>query len=208
MHFHCTTGHHSAHWHAMAGHGHGYRGWKRRGRGGGPGGGGYRIGKMLGDGDLKLIVLSLLAETPRHGYDIIKALEEKSSGVYSPSPGVVYPTLTFLDEAGYAVSSSEGTKNVYAITTEGNAHLDDNRDAADAILAEIEQVGREISRARTWSDWAEGAPDTPRLAALNKARRRLRALIIDAVEGDDEEQERLTEILNRAADEALGKNAG
>ncbi|TIU21959.1 MAG: PadR family transcriptional regulator, partial [Mesorhizobium sp.] len=65
-------------------------------RGGGRGGPGdmFRAGRMLADGDLKLITLSLLAEAPRHGYDIIKALEERTSGVYSPSPGVVYPTLT------------------------------------------------------------------------------------------------------------------
>src|SRR5262249_28874535 len=61
-----------------------------------------RGGKMLADGDLRLIVLVLLEDGPRHGYDIIKALEEKSSGIYSPSPGVVYPTLTYLEEAGYA----------------------------------------------------------------------------------------------------------
>jgi DNA-binding PadR family transcriptional regulator len=207
MHYQCSDHHHDFR-HAMAGHGHSGRGWGRRHGRGGPGGGGFRIGKMLGDGDLKLIVLALLAEAPRHGYDIIKSLEEKSSGVYSPSPGVVYPTLTFLEEAGYATSVPEGTKKVFSITGEGQTHLDENRDAADAILSQIEEVGRKIARARAWSDWEEGTPDTPALAALNKARRRLRALIIDSIEGTEAEQQRLTEILNRAADEALGKNAG
>ena len=122
MHHHCTSGHHPAQWQAMSGRGHRHRGSGRGRRGGGPDGGDYRIGKMLGDGDLKLIVLALLAENPRHGYDIIKALEEKSSGVYSPSPGVVYPTLTFLEEAGYATAVAEGTKKVYSITEEGSAH--------------------------------------------------------------------------------------
>lgn len=195
----------------MAGHDHGYgghRGWKRRRHRGGPGGGGYRIGKMLGDGDLKLIVLALLAETPRHGYDVIRALEEKSSGVYSPSPGVVYPTLTFLEEAGYATSEAEGTRKVFTITEEGAAHLEEHRETADAILAEIERVGEKIARAHSWADWAEGAPNTPTLADLNKARRRLRALIVDAIEGSEEEQQRLADILNRAADEALGKDRG
>ena len=63
---------------------------------------------MLADGDLRLIVLALLAEQPRHGYDIIKALEERSHGAYSPSPGVVYPTLTYLEEAGYADGHGRG----------------------------------------------------------------------------------------------------
>ncbi len=196
------------HWHA-AGHDESpYRRWRKRRRRGGPGGGGFRIGKMLGDGDLKLIVLALLAEGPRHGYDVIKALEEKSSGIYSPSPGVVYPTLTFLEEAGYATSAAEGTKKVYTISESGEAHLEEHREVAEAILSEIERVGKKMARARAWSDWAEGAPDTPALQALNKARRRLRALIVDAVEGDEEEQVRLTDILNRAADEALGKKDG
>jgi len=74
-----------------------------------------RAGRMLADGDLKLITLSLLAEAPRHGYDIIKALEERTSGIYSPSPGVVYPTLTFLEEAGYAASAADGNKKVFSI---------------------------------------------------------------------------------------------
>src|SRR5882762_4815796 len=63
-----------------------------------------RGGKMLADGDLRLIVLVLLEDGPRHGYDVIKALEERSSGIYSPSPGVVYPTLTYLEEAGYTTA--------------------------------------------------------------------------------------------------------
>ena len=100
---------------------------------GGPGGP-FRAGRMLGDGDLRLIVLALLAEQPRHGYDIIKALEERSHGAYSPSPGVVYPTLTYLEEAGYAAATAEGNKKVYAITDTGRAHLADNRDLADMIL--------------------------------------------------------------------------
>src|SRR5947209_2749977 len=72
-----------------------------------------RGGRMLADGDLRLIVLVLLEDSPRHGYDVIKALEERSGGIYSPSPGVVYPTLTYLEEAGYATAASEGNKRVY-----------------------------------------------------------------------------------------------
>ncbi|MBW8909738.1 MAG: PadR family transcriptional regulator, partial [Mesorhizobium sp.] len=102
----------------FGGRGGGFGPFGHGGRGGGRGGPGdfFRAGRMLADGDLKLITLSLLAEAPRHGYDIIKALEERTSGIYSPSPGVVYPTLTFLEEAGYAVSSSEGNKKVFSIT--------------------------------------------------------------------------------------------
>jgi DNA-binding PadR family transcriptional regulator len=181
-------------------------GWGRGRRMGGPGGGAFRFGKMIADGDLRLVVLALLAEGPRHGYDIIKALETRTSGIYSPSPGVVYPTLTYLEEAGYTAATAEGNKRVYAITDAGRAHLAENREAADDILAAMARMGERMARARAWSEWAEGAPDKPTLAALDKGRRRLRALIADAIEGSEEEQQRLADILNRAADEALGKS--
>jgi DNA-binding PadR family transcriptional regulator len=185
-----------------------------------------RGGKMLADGDLRLIVLVLLEDGPRHGYDIIKALEEKSSGIYSPSPGVVYPTLTYLEEAGYTTATSDGNKRVYAITETGRAYLKENREAADAILKQMAWIGERIARARSWTErggrsdrdgpdaaWSDrarrrGEPESASLAALDKARRRLRALITDAIEGSDEEQARLAGILNRAADEALGKTGG
>src|SRR4029079_16439956 len=106
-----------------------WAGRRRFGRfGGGPGwgpgpqgGGGdwFRVGRMLAQGDLKLLALALIAEQPRHGYELIKLIEEKTSGWYSPSPGVVYPTLTFLEEAGYVTAESEGAKKRYTITEEG-----------------------------------------------------------------------------------------
>ena len=89
---------------------------------------------MLAQGDLKLLALALIAEQPRHGYELIKLIEEKTSGAYSPSPGVVYPTLTFLEEAGYVTAESEGAKKRYAITDEGRAYLEENRDIADMVL--------------------------------------------------------------------------
>jgi DNA-binding PadR family transcriptional regulator len=176
-----------------------------------------RGGKMLADGDLRLIVLVLLEDGPRHGYDIIKALEERSSGIYSPSPGVVYPTLTYLEEAGYTTAAADGNKRVYSITDAGRAYLKENRESADAILKQMAWIGERVSRAREWSErgWGrrgreqEPEPDTPTLAALDKARRRLRALIADAIEaGTPEEQQKLADIINRASDEALGKTGG
>ena len=201
MHRHRSPYHANAPWQFIGRQG---PGWRRGGRG--PGGGGFRIGKMLADGDLRLIVLALLAEAPRHGYEIIKALEEKSSGIYSPSPGVVYPTLTYLEEAGYATSASQANKHIYTITDAGRSHLDEHREAADGLLGEMERFGRKMARARAWYDWAEGGPDKPSLAELDRARRRLRALIADAIEGSDDEQRRMAEILNRAADDILGKH--
>jgi len=105
------------------------------------GGGELRVGRMLAQGDLKLIALALIAEQPRHGYDIIKMLEEKTAGLYAPSPGVVYPTLTFLEEVGYLTSQPEGAKKLYIITAEGSAHLPDNRAIADAVLERLAAFG-------------------------------------------------------------------
>src|SRR5262245_44556909 len=86
-----------------------------------------RAGRMLATGDLRLISLALIAEQPRHGYEIIKLLEDRTAGWYSPSPGIVYPTLTYLEEAGHVTAQSEGAKKLYTITEEGRAHLEENR---------------------------------------------------------------------------------
>src|SRR6516164_2660580 len=110
------------------------------GWGAGPGGGGgsqwFRIGRMLAHGDLKLLALALIAEQPRHGYELIKLIEEKTGGWYSPSPGVVYPTLTFLEEAGYVTAENEGAKKRYTITEEGRVYLEANRDIADMVSSD------------------------------------------------------------------------
>src|SRR5271168_1313539 len=111
---------------------HGWRGHfgPGSGRGGrhGKGGGDFmRARRMLAQGDLKLIALALIAEQPRHGYEIIKLLEDKTAGWYSPSPGIVYPTLTYLEETGYVTAQVEGAKKLYSITPEGRAHLEENR---------------------------------------------------------------------------------
>jgi DNA-binding PadR family transcriptional regulator len=192
----------------FAGRGGGHGGWARGGRGGGRGWGGnaFRVGKMLADGDLRIIVLALLADGPRHGYDIIKALEEKSSGIYSPSPGVVYPTLTYLEEVGYASATSEGNKKVYAITDTGREHLDENRDLADLVLDGIEKFGRKMSQARAWWDNQRKGHGPDRdipgvIEEVNAARRELKAAIAEKLESSEEEQRRVAKILRDAAAE-------
>jgi DNA-binding PadR family transcriptional regulator len=170
---------------------------------------------MLADGDLRLIVLALLADQPRHGYDIIKALEELSSGAYSPSPGVVYPTLTFLEEAGYATATSEGTKKVYAITDTGRAHLAENRELVDSVLAGIDKIGRKVAKMR---DWWEGGGERERdrghrrdrdiegvIPEVNDARRALKAAIAETLDASEDEQRRVAKILQDAAEAIRGK---
>lgn len=98
-------------------------------------------GRMFEQGDLRYVVLRLLEEKPRHGYEIIKALEEKFGGAYAPSPGTVYPTLQLLEDLGYAriIPGSEG-KKVYEITDAGRAHLTENRDTVDSIFDRISKL--------------------------------------------------------------------
>jgi len=86
---------------------------------------------------------TLIAEKPRHGYEIIKEIEEQVAGAYSPSPGVIYPTLTLLEELGYVtVSTGDGAKKLHEITAEGRAFLDANRRAVDALLARMAETSR------------------------------------------------------------------
>src|ERR1700722_6595520 len=114
-------------------------GHHRRGREGGRSG----LGRFFAHGDLRLVILQLIAEKPRHGYELIKAIEEQVGGAYSPSPGVIYPTLTLLEELGQVtVSTGEGGKKLHAITPEGRDHLAAYRPAVDALLARMAEASR------------------------------------------------------------------
>ncbi len=111
-------------------------------------GGNFRIGRMLASGDLRLVALYLIEQQPRHGYDLIKAIEDHSKGFYSPSPGIVYPALTYLEEAGYVISSAEGNKKLYTITDEGRTHLGENREAIQSTLDFLAKAGAGMEQLR------------------------------------------------------------
>ena len=101
---------------------------------------GGRRGRVFDHGDLRLVVLQLIAEKPRHGYEIIKAIEEQVGGAYSPSPGVVYPTLTLLEELGQVTMAEQDGKKLHTITEAGRAALEENRAAVDALQTRMAQV--------------------------------------------------------------------
>jgi len=103
-----------------------------------------RGGRMFEQGDLKLVILRLLDEKPRHGYEIIKELEERSGGRYTPSPGTVYPTLTMLEEMGYAAAAEEGGRKVYSITDEGRKYLAENQVTVDDVFERLSELGASI----------------------------------------------------------------
>ena len=126
----------------MRGHHHHIPGRHGPGHPRGPGGPG-RLGRLFAHGDLRLVILNLIAEKPRHGYEIIKAIEESVGGAYSPSPGTIYPVLTLLEELGHVtVTASEGARKLHAITEQGRLFLEANRPALDMLLARMAEAGR------------------------------------------------------------------
>jgi DNA-binding PadR family transcriptional regulator len=112
------------------GHHGGREGGERHFRGG-------RFARLLEHGDLRMLVLHLINEKPRHGYEIIKAIEDLAGGGYAPSPGVIYPTLTLLEEISQVTSTTEGARKSFAITDAGLEALKANQTAVNAILARI-----------------------------------------------------------------------
>ncbi|APV49489.1 hypothetical protein BWI17_07210 [Betaproteobacteria bacterium GR16-43] len=186
--------------------GRGFGGWGG-GMGGGLDGEGFRWGRKLGSSDLQLILLALLAEKPSHGYELIKALEERSGGFYSPSPGMVYPALTYLEEIGHASVVVEGTKKRYEITPEGIDHLKEHGAMAAAILEQLGRVGAKMQKVREFftgeGDSAEGEREG-RHADMHEARDALKSAIRAKHRCSPEEAERVAAILRRAAEDIIG----
>jgi DNA-binding PadR family transcriptional regulator len=155
-----------------------------------------RAKRIMAQGDLRLIALALIAEQPRHGYEIIKLFEEKTGDWYSPSPGIVYPTLTYLEEAGHVTASAEGSKKLYSITDAGRAYLDANRDVVDAVLDRLTALGERVKR---WRRAVRGERDNrrPLPPLVEAAFDHLRETIGTRLESDAAAEARLVEILAR-----------
>jgi DNA-binding PadR family transcriptional regulator len=202
----------------MHGHGHCHshegkwaagrrRHWRFGGGSGGRHGGGrfgeggedlMRARRMLAQGDLRLVALALIAEAPRHGYEIIKLLEEKTSDWYSPSPGIVYPTLTYLEEAGYVTASTEGSKKLYTITDEGRAYLESNRDLVDVVLDRLAALGERVNRWRR--DARREREDRQPLPPLvESALDHLRDVVTSRLESNSDNESSIVEVLAGAA---------
>lgn len=192
-------------------HDHSHRDHRRefmRGFKGGMFGGGFRTGRKFDAGDLQLIILALLSEQPRHGYELIKVLEERSGGFYVPSPGVIYPALTFLEETGLAEVEVSGTKKLYRITENGQKRVDENRALIEITLAKLSQIGERMAHVKkafggesgdAEDDGAFGrdAPD------LRAAQHLLRSAIRMKFPWTKAEGARIAAILERAAADIL-----
>jgi DNA-binding PadR family transcriptional regulator len=179
-------------------HGYGRFGWWiEEGVGFGPRG--VSAGRKLGSSELQMLILALLEEQPRHGYDLIKELTERTGGFYAPSPGMVYPALTYLEELGHATVESEGNKKLYRITDAGKAELDKNRETVRAMFAQFERVARKMERMRRF--FAGEAVEEDDRSELRAAWHALRAVVRETREASPEAQQRVLDIVKRATDE-------
>ena len=170
----------------------------------GMGGRAFLAGRRLAAGDLRLVLLALLAERASHGYELIKALEERSGGFYTPSPGMVYPALTWLEEMGYASVAAEGAKKLYSITDAGRTCLNENRQSADAMLRQLDYIGRKMGRVREIFGGFEEDEDSD-AQGLGAARRDLRQALREKQGAAADERSRIAQILRDAAARIRGK---
>jgi len=168
-----------------------------RGRFGGPGMFGGRGGpgrRMFGPGDLRIVALALIEQEPRHGYDLIKAIEIMFGGAYAPSPGVVYPTLSMLADEGLIAGVEDGSgKRIFSLTEAGKTWLAENRSAVDGVMQRMALAARLIS--------GEQTPDVVK-EALHTLRQ---AVIMKPGDWSDPETARVVEALMKAVREISGQ---
>ncbi|MBU9547211.1 PadR family transcriptional regulator [Burkholderia multivorans] len=215
-------------WHAIGRHRRGHDPFGGPGGRGGRGGfgdfgdDGMPRGRQFTSDDLQLLLLALLAEQPSHGYELIKALDTRSSGFYSPSPGMVYPALTYLEEVGYVASQAEGNRKRYALTDAGRTHLDAQRERVDTLFARLTHLARKMEfMRRAFAGEASGAgasgADASGGAAQDEAqagwlpefvdaRVALKHALLHKSAASPDEQRRIAAILRRAIAEIEGRS--
>lgn len=177
--------------------GFGRGGMSRGGPGGGghggrgPGGGRGRRG-IFDANDLKLILLGLIAEQPRHGYDLIRAIEDKSGGAYVPSPSMIYPKLTMLADMGFAdehADTASGRK-LFGITAEGAGHLEEHRNALLDAMGRLDILAKRALR-------TDGAP-------IRRAMENLKMALFHRLEKEGADNDTMFDVA-AIIDEAAGK---
>ncbi|WP_163882528.1 PadR family transcriptional regulator [Rhizobium laguerreae] len=181
-----------------------------RGFKGGMFGGDFRMGRKFAAGDLQLVILALLAEQPRHGYELIRILEERSGGFYVPSPGVIYPALTYLEETGLAEVEAKGAKKLYRITEAGRGRVEENRAMILHTFAKLERIGEKMAHVkRVFETDRHGADDgddgdfMQDGGDIRAARMLLRSALRMRYPWSKPEAARIAGILERAATEIL-----
>ncbi len=191
-----------SHFTRFAAGGHGFGKHHSKG-GGGPGWNGLiRRGRKFTAEDLQLLLIGLLAEAPRHGYELIRALEERSNGAYTPSPGMIYPALTHLEDLGHAVVTQDGNRKSYSLSDTGRAYLEANRERVDLAFARIKVFAKEMETVRrALAGESVEAENGGWLVEYVEARRNLRHALRQHIDPSPEEQRRIAVILKRAVAE-------
>jgi DNA-binding PadR family transcriptional regulator len=164
----------------------------------------FTRGRKFEAADLQLVILSILAEHSAHGYELIKTIEERSGGFYTPSPGVIYPALTYLSDIGHASVEQAGTRKLYSITDEGKSHLASNRASVDAMLDTLSRIGGRMDDVRDAFAGVDDA-DAGGSDEIRRARHALRDAIRRKRGCDAHEARRIVGILNRATADILSK---
>ncbi|RKP50678.1 PadR family transcriptional regulator [Trinickia fusca] len=203
-------------WHAIGRHRHrhGNGGPSWGGRGDHGFGDDERLtrGRKFSGEDLQLMLLALIEEAPRHGYELIKALETRSNGFYAPSPGMVYPALTYLEELGYVTVQQEGNRKRYEIAQAGRDYLAAHRDQVDLILAKLSYIAHKMDSVRrayaASDDEGVGHDMSNWHPKLVEARYALKLALLRRADAGEQEQRRIAEILLRAAAEIEGNSSG
>jgi len=166
------------------------------------GGDGFPGGRKLSSADLQLVLLLLLGERPAHGYELIRMLEERSGGFYAPSPGMVYPALTYLEEIGHAAVAPEGNRKLYSLTDTGRAHLAANRAQADMMLDALARIGGRMEQVReAFAGVTDADPHGP--DDLHRARHALKHALMRKRGCNADEARRIARILDQASAEIL-----
>jgi DNA-binding PadR family transcriptional regulator len=178
--------HFSHHAHGHGAHEHHFRrggchGFGRGGWGEGDEGRGGRRRRVFDSSELRLVLLKLIADQPRHGYELIRAIEDLTGGFYVPSPGVVYPTLTMLHEMGQIEeAASGGSRKAFAVTVEGTAHLVAKKEEVEALFARLAQLANARQR-------ADGGP-------VRRAMQNLKTVLIYRLDSEDVKTETLHQV--------------
>jgi DNA-binding PadR family transcriptional regulator len=161
-----------------------------------------KMGRVLGHGDLRFVILYLLKEKPSHGYELIKSLEEHSKGAYSPSPGVIYPTLSYLEDSNLASVSSEDNKKLYTITEEGKKLLKDHKEDVDMIFHKMQRAGHKMAKLREWMG-KENNEEISRegKSPVRKAMHGLKAELYSFISATEEKKLKIAEIIQNAVEE-------
>lgn len=166
-------------------------------------------GRKFSAEDLQLILLALIGEQARHGYELIKEIEIRTNGYYVPSPGVIYPALTYLEEIDHTTVETHGNRKRYHLAAAGRDYLDNQREYVERLLAGLRHVARKMAwMKQAWQNNPEAQEEAVKASGWSReyieARYALREALFKRSEADYTEQRRIVDILERATAEILG----